>query len=102
MDGSLLEHLTNNPHAIVNGFRHAGIFYALGLLDDDTELPDYSEMSVDSEYELSDDQQSQGECDSNLSSDSEGDSSHKDQPVCTKECLSVADVFTCTKDSDSD
>ena len=38
---TLYEHLINNPHAIVNGFRHAGFFTALGLLDDDTGLPDY-------------------------------------------------------------
>ena len=99
---ALYEHLTDNPHVIVNGFRHAGIFTALGLLDDDTELPDYGEMSADSDYELSDDQQSQREYDSNLITDSEGDSSHEDQPVCTKACLSVADVFTCNEDSDSD
>ena len=111
---ALFEHLTNNPHIIVNGFQHAGIFTALGLLDDDTELPDYGEMSADSDYELSDfdyelsdfdNQQSEGERDSNLISDSGGDPchpSHKDQPVCNKECLSVADVFTSTEDSDSD
>ena len=70
---ALYEHLTDNPH----GFRHAGIFTALGLLDDDTELSSYGEMSADSDYELSDDKQSQGESDSNLISDSEGDSSHE-------------------------
>ena len=32
---ALYEHLTNNPHVIVNGFRHAGDFTALDLLDDD-------------------------------------------------------------------
>ena len=82
-------------------FNILGFFTALGLLDDDTVLPDYGKMSADSDYELSD-QQSQGECDSNLISDSEGDSSHEEQPVRTKACLSVADVFTCTEDSDSD
>ena len=83
-------------------------------MDDDTELPDYGEMSADSDYELSDfdyelsdfdNQQSEGERDSNLISDSGGDPchpSHKVQPVFTKECLSVADVFTFTEDSDSD
>ena len=43
---ALYEHLTNNPHVIVHGFRHAGIFAVLGLLDD-TELSDYVEMSAD-------------------------------------------------------
>ena len=54
---ALYEHLTNNPHVIVHGSRHAGIFAALGLLDD-TELSEYGEMSADSDYELNDDQQS--------------------------------------------
>lgn len=72
-------------------------------MDDDTEPTDYGEMSADSDYELSDfdDQQSQGECDSDSGGES-GDPSHKHQAVCTKECLSVADVFTCTESSDSD
>ena len=34
------EHLENNPHIVVHGFRHAGIFDALGIIDQD-ELPDY-------------------------------------------------------------
>ena len=33
-----------------NGFRHAGIYSALGLLDED-ELPDYNEISVESDYD---------------------------------------------------
>ena len=81
--------MTNNPHVIVHGFRHAGIFAALGLLDD-TELSEYGEMSADSDYELSDDQQSQGEYNSNFISDSEEDSSHENQLVHTKQCLSVS------------
>ena len=96
---ALYEHLTNNPYVIVNGFRHAGVFTALGLLDD-TELPDYSEMSGDSDYQLSDDEQSQEECDSDLISDSEGGLSH--DPVCTEVCLSVGDVFMSTEENDSD
>ena len=91
---ALYEHLTNNPHVVVHGFRHAGIFTALGLLDD----TDYGEMSANSDYELSDDQQSQRECSSNLISDLEEESSHEDQLVL---CLSVADVFTCTEDSNT-
>ena len=34
---ALYEHLTDNPHIIVNGFRHARIFTALGLLNDDVD-----------------------------------------------------------------
>ena len=60
---ALYEHLANNPHIVVHGFQHAGIFTDLGLLDD-TELTDYGEMSTNSDHELSDDQQSQGECNS--------------------------------------
>ena len=56
-------------------------------------------MSANSDYELSDDQQSQGECNSNLISDSEEDSSHEDQLVHTEQ--SVVDVFTCTEDSNT-
>jgi len=43
----LYEHLENNPHIIVNGFRHAGIFRALNILTDigDTNLVDYSDSS---------------------------------------------------------
>ena len=59
------------------------------------------EMSANSDYELSDDQQSEGECSSNLISNLEKDSSYEDQLVHTKLCLSVADVFTCTEDSNT-
>ena len=31
----VVEHLADNPHIIINGFRHAGIYTALGLIDDD-------------------------------------------------------------------
>ena len=37
----VFEHLQDNPQIIVHGFRHAGIFDALGILDED-ELPRYS------------------------------------------------------------
>ena len=36
----LYEYLADKPHIIVNGFKHAGIYSALGLLDDD-DIPDY-------------------------------------------------------------
>ena len=37
----VFEHLQDNPQIIVHGFRHADIFDALGILDED-ELPRYS------------------------------------------------------------
>ena len=37
----LYEYLEDNPQIIVHGFRHAGIYDALGLLDED-DLPDYT------------------------------------------------------------
>ena len=37
----LYEYLADKPHIIVNGFKHAGIHSALGLLDDDDDIPDY-------------------------------------------------------------
>ena len=97
---ALYEHLTDNPHVIVNGFRHAGVCSALGLLnDDDTNLSYYSEMSAVSDYELNDDQQSPGDGEI---SDSEEDISHGNQAIYTTPYLSAADVFTCSEDSNSD
>ena len=37
----VFEHLQDNPQIIVHGFRHTGIFDALGILDED-ELPSYN------------------------------------------------------------
>ena len=37
----LYEYLEDNPQIIVHGFRHAGIYSALGLLDED-DLSDYT------------------------------------------------------------
>jgi len=38
-----MEHLESNPQITVNGFKHAGIHRALGLLDaDDDDIPHYS------------------------------------------------------------
>ena len=50
----LYEYLENNPHIIVHGFRHAGFFSALGLLDNDDSTPDYSttdDSDIDDEIE---------------------------------------------------
>ena len=37
----LYKYLEDNPQIVVHGFRHAGIYDALGLLDED-DLPDYT------------------------------------------------------------
>ena len=75
----------------------------MGLLnndvDDDSDFSHYSEMSAESDYELSDDQQSPGDCEI---SDSEVETSHGNQAMYTTACLSVADVFTCSKDYNND
>ena len=54
-----VEYLAENPHIIVSGFRHAGIYAALGLLDNDAddELPDYNDTSAESDWESCDEDQ---------------------------------------------
>ena len=50
----LYEYLENNPHIIVHGFRHAGFFSVLGLLDNNDSTPDYSttdDFDIDNEIE---------------------------------------------------
>ncbi|XP_065917245.1 uncharacterized protein [Dysidea avara] len=37
----LYEHLEDNPQIKVHGFRHAGIYDALRLIDEDDDLPEY-------------------------------------------------------------
>ena len=75
------EHLADNPQVIVNGFRHAGIYRALGLLDESVELSDYNEINVESDYDESDVEDSDY---SSSSDEANGDSPH----------LFVEDVFT--------
>jgi len=94
------EHLADNPQVVVNGFRHAGVYRALGLLDEGVELPDYSDSTVESDYDDGSDIQSDsGDSsssdevdDSSLSDDS---SSSDDERSCPH--LLVDDIF-----SDSD
>ena len=42
----LYEYLADKPHIIVNGFKHAGIYSALGLLDDDN-IPTTDDSDTD-------------------------------------------------------
>ena len=49
----MYEHLTDKPHIIIHGFRHAGVYSSLGLLDDD-DNPDYTttdDSDIDDEIE---------------------------------------------------
>jgi len=82
-----MSYLADNPQVIVNGFRHAGIYRALGLLDESVELSDYNEINVESDYDESDveDSDYSSSSDDLASSDeANGDSPH----------LFVEDVFT--------
>ena len=51
----LYEHLTDSPHIVLHGFRHAGVYSALRLLDDDDNgIPDYTttdDSDIDDEIE---------------------------------------------------
>ena len=49
----MFEHLQDNPQVIVHGFRHAGIFDALSILDED-ELPTCSNEDFDIEEDDTD------------------------------------------------
>ena len=90
-----IEYLADNPHFIVSGFRHAGIYAALEILDNDVdELPDYDNTSAESDCDLYDENQlSQNECTS--------DSTAKHHLV-KKVPVRVEDIFTPTEDEYSD
>ena len=96
-----VEYLADNPHNIVSGFRHAGIYAALGLLDnDDDELPDYDDTSAESDYDSCDeDQLSQGEC---TSDSTVIDVSSDEHHTVKKAPLTVEEIFTPTEDEYSD
>ena len=80
----LYEHLEANPQITVNGFKHAGIHQALGLIDEDEEIPSYfHEESSDVDE-----------------SDENEFSSDEDESSVTP--LRVADVYTTDSNSDSE
>ena len=79
----LYEDLADNPHIIVNGYRHAGVYSALGLLDEGVELPGHDELDDESDYDDGSDVQ-----DGNDSSSSD----EADERGCPH--LLVEDVFT--------
>ena len=77
----VMEYLEDNPHIVVNGFKHAGIHQALGMLNDDyEELPRYTD---DSEYTDDDS--------FDLYSSDEGPENHVHTP------LDVHDIYTDTE-----
>lgn len=82
---------------IVSNFWHAGIYAALGLLDnDDDELPDYDVTSVESNYDSCDeDQLSQGEC---ISDSTVVDVSSNKHHTVKKSPLTVEKIFTPMED----
>ena len=80
----LYEHLEANPQIVVHGFRHAGIFSALSLIDEDDDLP---------EYPTSDDDD-----DENEESDTDIDF---DMPEEKRRVLSVSDVFSSDSEEDT-
>ena len=79
----VFEHLQDNPQIIVHGFRHAGIFDALGILDED-ELPIYS---------------SEGESDIEEDDSDESDEDVIQAMSSARSSLTVSTVYT---DSDTD
>jgi len=82
----VFEHLQANPHIIVHGFRHAGVFDALGIIDDD-ELPEYGD-----DLESGDD----SELDENI------DDCIEAMSYSSASCLSVATVYTDSDDGEGD
>ena len=74
----VIEHLQDNPHIVVNGFKHAGIHQALGILADENDLSPYSDRS----YEYSDESESFDE---------------DEMPDDVSTPLSVHDVYTDTE-----
>ena len=81
----LYEHLEDNPHIVVHGFRHAGIYDALSLIDEDDNLP---------EYPTSDDSDDENE-------ESDTDIDTLEENTC-KRLLSVSDVFSSDSQSEED
>ena len=84
----MFEYLENNPQIIVHGFRHAGIFNALGILNDD-DLPEYAS---DEDLDL---HEVEEESDKDEISDEDIDT------LCSGSSLTVSAVFTASE-SDSD
>jgi len=80
----VFEYLQANPQIIVHGFRHAGVFDALGIIDND-ELPEYGDNLESND-------------DSELDEDVDDDCIEAMSRSSTS-CLSVATVYT---DSDGD
>ena len=93
----MFKYLEDNPQIIVHGFRHAGVFGALGILDDD-DLPEYK-SDEDSDLDEDDIGKENGEA----SEDEASDEDYLDT-VChgnVGSSLTVSAVYT-SSESDSD
>jgi len=96
----MFEYLEDNPH--VHGFRHAGVFSALGILDDD-DLPEY-ENDEDSDLDEDDVGRESGKASEDESSQDEAsDEEMLDTVSCVNvgSSLTVSAVYTASE-SDSD
>ena len=92
----LYEYLEDNPHIIVHGFRHAGIYDALGLLDEN-DLPDYATDESDfSDYATDEDEITESASSKLLVSDVYSDSQEEESEF---EGTKIDDVVIIT-DSD--
>ena len=89
--------MADKPQIIVNGFRHAGVYSALGLLDED-ELPDYSEISVESDYDdesdVQDDDDSSSSDEIDVVDDNDSSSSDSEADERSSPHFLVEDIFT--------
>ena len=92
----LYEYLGDNPQIIVHGFRHAGIYDALGLLDEN-DLPDYATDESDfSDYATDEDEITESASSKLLVSDVYSDSQEEESEF---EGAKIDDVLIIT-DSD--
>ena len=88
----MFEYLENNLQIIVHGFRHAGIFNALGILDDD-DLPEYASDEDSDLNEVEEDSDKDKTSDEDIDALSSGNKSSS---------LTVSAVFTASESNSDD